>query len=161
MKKTAIALLAVTASTMTLAQGNAEQPYARITDLEGLVTVTTGNQLSNAAKNMALPKGAQVLSTGNGVATIQFANGCKVTLRAGESLMVEENECAAFLAKGGGAPATAFSARNVALGIGGAALLYDATRSRGRQPTIVLPEVPPTVTPPVVPPVITPPISGS
>ncbi len=143
MKKTALALLAVTASTMTLAQGNAEQPYARITELEGLVTVTTGNQLSNAAKNMALPKGAQVLSTGNGVATIQFANGCKVTLRAGESLMVEENECAAFLAKGGGAPATAFSARNVALGIGGAALLYNASRNRNNdQPTIVLPEPP-------------------
>lgn len=143
MKKTALAFLAVTASTMTLAQGNAEQPYARITDLEGLVTVTTGNQLSNAAKNMALPKGSQVLSTGNGVATIQFANGCKVTLRAGESLMVEENECAAFLAKGGGAPATAFNARNVALGIGGAALLYNASRNRNNdQPTIVLPEPP-------------------
>jgi hypothetical protein len=78
-----------------------QAPYATIVEVEGLVTVTTNNQLSNAVKDMPLTKGGQVLATGSGTATVAFSNGCKVSLKPGDSLAVDEAACKTFVASSG------------------------------------------------------------
>lgn len=121
----ALALAASTAVAQTPAQ-----PYARIISVDGLVTVTSGNQLSNATSGMSLSQGAQVLTTGNGTVTIQFANGCTATLRPGQSLAVQESECARFLAMAATPAAPAIGGATVVqvlLGVAGLGLLINAT----------------------------------
>ncbi len=163
MKSPLFALLLATSAGLALAQQGA---YATITAVEGLVTVTSGNQLSNATANMALPQGAQVLSTASGKATVVFASGCTVTLNPGQMLQIEETACTAFLAANPpAAGGFGISGTQAAIGAAGLGVLYETTRSRGRGAVVVLPPEPgpPTVTPPaVIPPVVpAPPLSGA
>ena len=69
MKTSLVALVVASAASIAVAQ---QAPYAVIKSVEGLVTVTSNNQLTNASANMPLQQGAEVLSTSNGKATIQF-----------------------------------------------------------------------------------------
>lgn len=162
-----VALVAVAAAGAAFAQ---QQPYATIKSVEGLVTVTSNNQLTNASANMPLPQGAQLLSTTSGKATVQFASGCTVTVQGGQSLQIQETACTAFLAANpgaAGAGAAGLSAPTQwALGALGLGLLYDQTRGRGNGATVVAPVTPgpPTVTPPTPTPGGPPggpPVSGS
>jgi hypothetical protein len=98
MKITFFALLLASAAGAAWAQ-KAPEPYATIKGVEGLVTVTTDNQLSNALRGTDLAKGAQVMATATGRVTIVFSNGCRVTLEPGQSLLVDEEACSAFLAQ--------------------------------------------------------------
>jgi len=165
MKTPLLALLLATSAGLALAQ---QDPYATVKSVEGLVTVTSGNQLSNATANMALPQGAQVLSTASGKATVVFASGCTVTVNPGQTLLIEETACTAFLAAN--PPAAAglggITTTQMVVGAAGLGVLYEGTRSRGRGAVVVLPPEPgpPTVT---VPPVVVrprppaPPFSGA
>jgi hypothetical protein len=140
MKHTLLALFIASAAGASMAQQGA---YATIKSVEGLVTITSGNQLSNATKDMPLPRGAQVLSTSSGVATVVFSNGCEVTLKPGQSLLIEETACAIFLAQGGGAVAVAglglLTPTTVALtSVLGLGTLYDQNQGR---PAVVRPPV--------------------
>ncbi|MEZ5645289.1 MAG: hypothetical protein R3E94_13565 [Burkholderiaceae bacterium] len=171
MKTPLIALLLASSAGLVLAQSPAKDgAYATVKSVEGLVTVTSGNQLSNATLDMPLPKGAQIMSTTTGKATVVFANGCRATIEAGQSLLIEETACAAYLASNSGAGAGAASlstGTKVAIGAAGLGVLYQATRGRGRGngAVVVLPPEPgvPTVTPPAtIPPNMTaPPFSGA
>lgn len=129
MQKTLFALLISTAGLAAMAQ---QTPYATINAVEGLVTVTTGNELSNATSGMTLPRGAQVLSTSSGKATIVFANGCSATVQPGQTLLIEEAACATFVAQSGGTGAAAggglLTPTNLAIGALGLGVLYDQTR---------------------------------
>jgi hypothetical protein len=162
MKTPLLALLLATSAGVALAQ---QAPYATIKSVEGLVTVTSGNQLSNATANMNLSQGAQVLSTASGKATVVFGSGCTVTVNPGQTLLIEETACTAFLAANPPAAAGAgISTTQVLVGAAGLGVLYEATRGRGRGAVVVLPPEPgpPSVTPPaVIPPVVpAPPLSG-
>jgi len=163
MKTPLLALLLATSASLALAQ---QDPYATVKSVEGLVTVTSGNQLSNATANMALPQGAQVLSTASGKATVVFASGCTVTVNPGQTLLIEETACTNFLAANPpGSTVAGISGTQMLVGAAGLGLLYEATRGRGRGAVVVLPPEPgpPTVTPPaVIPPVVpAPPLSGA
>jgi hypothetical protein len=165
MKTSFVALVVAAAAGAAFAQ---QQPYATIKSVEGLVTVTSNNQLTNASANMPLPQGSQVLSTSSGKATVQFASGCTVTIQGGQTLQIQETACTAFLAAnpgaaGAGGAAGLSAPAQWALGAVGLGLLYDQTRGRGNGngATVVLPVTPgpPTVTPPTPP--GRPPVSGS
>lgn len=169
MKPSLVALFVASAAGSALAQ---QAPYATIKSVEGLVTVTTNNQLTNAASNMQLPQGAQVLSTTTGKATIQFASGCSVTIQGGQSLDIQETACTAFLAAnpgaaGAGAGGVSGTTKLLA-GAVGLGLLYNQTRGgNNTTPTVVLPAPAPSPAPvagtPAVAapaPVPVPPISG-
>lgn len=162
MKKTLLALLIASAAGTVLAQ-QAPAPYATIKSVEGLVTVTSGNQLSNATANMPLQQGAQVLSTSSGTATVVFGSGCTVTVQPGQSLLIQETACTAFLAQGGGAAATPglFTPTNLVLGAAGLGLLYDQTRGGGGPGAVVIQPAEPGPPVVVLPPAANPPISGS
>jgi hypothetical protein len=158
MKKALLGLLIASTSGAVFAQ---QVPYATVKSVEGLVTVTSGNLFTNATANMALLQGAQVLSTSSGTATVVFASGCTVTVRPGQSLLVQETACTALLAQGSGAVAPdIFTPTNMLLGAVGLGLLYDQTRGRGQGAVVIPPSEP---GPPVVvlPPVANRPVSGS
>jgi hypothetical protein len=150
MKYTLLVIVAATAASGAWAQ---QQPYATIKSVEGLVTVTSGNQLTNATSNMPLQQGAQVLSTSSGKATVQFASGCTAVIQGGQSLQVQETACTAFVASN---PAPAAGGMSTPtkwlLGAAGLGLLYDQTRGNGNGngAVVVLPVTPgpPTVTTP-------------
>ena len=168
MKTSLVALVVAASASAAVAQ---QQPYATVKSVEGLVTVTSNNQLTNASANMPLPQGAQLLSTSSGKATVQFASGCTVTVQGGQSLQIQESACTAFLAANPGAAgagtATGLSTpAQWALGAAGLGLLYDQTRGRGNGATVVAPVTPgpPTVVPPTPTPGGPPggpPVSGS
>lgn len=110
MKKPVIASVLVSCAAVAGAQtptAAPAQPYARVVSLEGLVTVTTANRMANASNGMELVKGAQVLTSGNGNVTIRFSNGCTATLRPGQSMEVQESQCALLLARAQSVPTTA------------------------------------------------------
>lgn len=128
MKKILLAFLVSSAGLPAMAQ---QGPYATINAVEGLVTVTSGNELSNATSGMTLPRGAQVLSTSSGKATIVFANGCSATVQPGQTLLIDEAACAVFVAQAGAPGATGgglLTPTNLAIGALGLGVLYNQTR---------------------------------
>lgn len=163
MKNSLIATLALVCAGSAMAQAQ-PAPYAKIVEVEGLVTVTTNNQLSNAVKDMPLEQGGQVLTTSSGSATVEFAGGCKVSLQPGQQLLVEETACRAFLASApAAAPSSLISPTVALLGAGGLAVL--ATRGGGATPatpaTPAIPGTPGTPATPAVPARPATPVSGS
>ena len=146
MKKLAFALALTAAATTAMAQSGAS-----LTSVEGLVTVTTGNQLVNATPDMPLPANSRVLTTANGKATIKFASGCVANLAGGQSMVVSEQACQAFVAGAGGAGAPgaggggSFISNNALLlggaGVGLLAYNVDRNRKNNNGATVVTPPV--------------------
>lgn len=121
MKKLLSALVVTLAFGSAVAQSKKDEPIAKIIELDGLVTVADQNQLVNGSLNLPLFKGARVLTTSTGVATVEFDNGCRVKLKPNESLTVDENECKALLlASGAAAPLTG---GQIAMRVGAVGLL--------------------------------------
>ncbi len=74
-------------------------PYAKLTSVNGLVTVSANSQMTNAKAGMALAQGSQVLVSSTGSANVQFANGCAVFLKPGQSMAVSNAECSSINAQ--------------------------------------------------------------
>ncbi len=97
MKNVAMALLACVSAMSVWAQD--PKFIGRFVDVTGLVTVSSGGQLSNVANGMPFAVGSRVITTSGGGATLRFDNGCEVVLKVNQSLTVTENkDCAALLA---------------------------------------------------------------
>lgn len=163
MKNQVLAALLLLTGSVAIAQ---ETPYATIVEVDGLVTVTTNNQLSNAVKDMPITRGGQVTATGSGSATIAFSNGCRASLQPGQTLVIEETACATFVAAGGGGAATtALSPTTIGLlSAGGLALLAANNASPATPATPATPGTPGTPATPATPAIpATPaaPVSGS
>lgn len=148
MKKLVIALAAVAATSFAVAQQGTEPP-AKVSSVEGLATVTSGNQLVNVTAGMALPEGGLLMVTQGATVTVQFKSGCTATLVGGQSLTISDASCEAFARLPASQTGT-LTARNIGYGAAGiltAGLLYRETRSNNDQPTIVLPVTPTPVDP--------------
>lgn len=142
MKKQLLSILMMASVGSAVAQG----AYATIVDVEGLVTVTTNNQLSNAVKGMPLVKGGQVLATGSGAVTIVFSNGCKASLKPGQSLPIDEAACATFVASNSPTGFASLSPTTLGLlGVGGLALLAARNNNAATPAIPAAPAVPPPV----------------
>jgi len=141
MKRTAIALVGMAFAGLALAQ--AEAP-ATVSNVQGLATVTSGNQLSNVTAGMALPEGGLLMVTQGATVTVKFASGCTATLVGGQSLTISNTSCEAFAKLP--APATgvltATNAGYAAVGVLTAGVLYNQTRGRGQGAVVVLPPEP-------------------
>jgi Flp pilus assembly protein TadG len=154
MKNQLLATILLLSGGAAMAQAQAQpEPYAKIVEVEGLVTVTTNNQLSNAVKDMPLVKGGQVLTTGSGTATVGFSNGCQVTLAPGQTLLVEEEACKVFVASS--PPSSLITPALVLLGAGSLAVLAV------RNANAATPAVPGGAGTPAIPAVPASPVSGS
>lgn len=145
MKKLALAL-AITA----IAGSAFAQAGATVTSVNGLVTMSSGNQLVNVTPGMPLPTGGQLLTSGSGSVTVQFASGCTAILAPGQSMPVTEAACAqnvALRAAGGagGSGGGVFAGGNGLLLAGGgvAALAYNVNQNRkGNGATVITPTQP-------------------
>jgi hypothetical protein len=137
MKNLILATVISTAATAGIAQ---QAPYATVTTVEGLVTVTSGNLLTNVTPGMPLPRGAQLVNTSTGKATVVFGSGCAVTLEPNQTLLVEESVCTEILARGAGAGGGGaagpgafagglFTPTDLAIGALGLGVLSQVTRS--------------------------------
>ena len=157
MKLQAFAAFMLLNGTVAMAQ---ETPYATIVDVDGLVTVTMNNQLSNAVKDMSLTRGGQVLATSSGSATVSFSNGCKVSLKPGDTLLVEETACEAFVASSGSSSLLAPTVAGLA-GLGLGALVLRNTGTGATPATPATPGAPGTPATPAIPATPASPVSGA
>lgn len=98
-----LAVLLIAASTLLTAWGQAPKSNPKIVgklkDVQGLVTVNSGDQAINAFTGAALVVGTRVVSSSSGAVTLSYDNGCDIKLKANESFVVKESsDCAALLA---------------------------------------------------------------
>lgn len=138
MKKIAIALIATFAALSVWAQ----QPkvVGKLINVTGLVTVSSGNQVSNVVEGAPLVVDDRVITTSTGGVTLDFDNGCDVTLKENESIKVsDDKDCAALWAAvtpvgGPAAVVTATSSTIPALviGAGGAAAIIISNRDKNK-----------------------------
>lgn len=153
MKKLALSLIVLAASGAAFAQATAS-------GVQGLVTATTGNQLTNVTSGMTIPAGSVVSATGNGSATLSMP-GCTASLGPGQSMTITQQGCQSFVAGAGGAGAGAGAGgasgtfftptNNVLLGAAGVGLLaYNVDRNRKNNNGSGTPAVTPPQAPPVV-----------
>ena len=126
MKKTTFALLALALSGSALAQNV-------ITGAEGVATIidASGQVLQTVNVGMTVPEGSTLSTTGS--VTIQVSGGqCTATLGSGQSMPVTLAACQQFVARANAAStvasSTIFTPLNLALGVGGLALLNEVTK---------------------------------
>jgi hypothetical protein len=143
MKQLALALAITAVAGSAFAQAG-----ATVTSVNGLVTMSSGNQLVNVTPGMPLPTGGQLLTSGSGSVTVQFASGCTAILAPGQSMPVTEAACQQNVAAraggsgaGGGAGGGSFFAGGNGLllaGGGVAALAYNVNQNRkGNGATVI------------------------
>lgn len=72
-----------------------EVPYAKLVEVSGNVLVSTEANIASASDNLRLSPGMRVLVTFNSGATVEYGDGCRVRLAAGERFDVKaERPCA-------------------------------------------------------------------
>lgn len=157
MKSQLLALTLVAAAGAAMAQN---APYATLSAVSGAVTVSGKDLMVTATPGMALKQGANIVTSNAGSATVLFASGCSVALKAGQMMAVQESECAAIQAQrvrtgAGGSAATGGEGEEglttpqiIGLAIGSGLVIHELTKSKKKTPA--------TVTPPVETPVETP-----
>ncbi len=140
MKRIAIALIATFAALSVWAQ----QPkvVGKLINVTGLVTVSSGNQVSNVVEGAPLVVDDRIITTSTGGVTLDFDNGCDVTLKANESIKVsDEKDCAALWAgvtPVGGPVAVAAAVGTssmipaLIIGAGGAAAIIISNRDKNK-----------------------------
>ncbi len=98
MKRVAISLLAATAFVSTWAQ-TAPSAVGQLQSVQGLVTVSSGDQLVNGANGVSVFEGSRIVTTSSGGATVVLSGGCSITLAPNQSLLVQAGQsCAALIA---------------------------------------------------------------
>ena len=138
MKRIAIALIATFAALSVWAQ----QPkvVGKLINVTVLVTISSGNQASNVVEGAPLVVDDRIITTSTGGVTLDFDNGCDVTLKANESIKVsDDKDCAALWAAvtpvgGPAAVVTATSSTIPALviGAGGAAAIIISNNNKNK-----------------------------
>jgi hypothetical protein len=141
MKRIAIALIATFAALSVWAQ----QPkvVGKLINVTGLVTQSVaGTRLSNVVEGAPLVVDDRIITTSTGGVTLDFDNGCDVTLKANESIKVsDEKDCAALWAgvtPVGGPVAVAAAVGTssmipaLIIGAGGAAAIIISNRDKNK-----------------------------
>lgn len=100
-KHISVALLAAGTAMSVWAQ--APKVVGKFANVTGLVTVSSGGALANAANGASFAVGSRVFATAGG-ATLKFDNGCELTIQANESVTVDENNQCKLAAIPFGAP---------------------------------------------------------
>ena len=148
MKRIAIALIATFAALSVWAQPSLQTPapvqapqsVGMAVNITGLVTQSFRNQISNVVEKTPLYVDARIMTSSTGGVTLDFDNGCDVTLKENESIKVsDDKDCAALWAAvtpvgGPAAVVTATSSTIPALviGAGGAAAIIISNRDKNK-----------------------------
>jgi hypothetical protein len=149
MKKIAIALIATFAALSVWAQPSLQTPapvqtpqsVGMAVNVTGLVTQSFRNQLSNVVEGAPLYVDARIMTSSTGGVTLDFDNGCDVTLKENESIKVsDDKDCAALWAavtpvggprRGNGRPPPALIP-GLVIGAGGAAAIIISNRDKNK-----------------------------
>ena len=89
-------VIAVALATLLIAPGvrGADAPVARLVGISGNVLVATDFSIASAGEALRLVPGMRVLVTRNSAATIEYNDGCRVRVAAGERVEVRvEHPC--------------------------------------------------------------------
>ena len=78
-------------------QSSTNQELARIVEVEGLVTVTNGNQLISGAVDTKLIRGSRVATASGAAAVIEFRSGCRIRIGANETHSIDDEDCCGAL----------------------------------------------------------------
>lgn len=105
MKAFAALILAAAVALPVLAQEKkAPEPIAKMADVKGLVTSSSGDQMVSGQNGTLLIKGSRVVTTSSGYVTLKFKDratgafsGCDIHLKPNEVLTIEESDCATRL----------------------------------------------------------------
>lgn len=89
-KHVAIALLAAGTAVSVWAQ-QAPKVVGKFANVTGVVLVSTVDASISAANGVPFAVGSRVVATASGGATLKFDNGCELTIKANESVIVDEN----------------------------------------------------------------------
>lgn len=108
MKQVSVALLAACAAMSVW--GQAPKVVGKFANVIGLVTISSGESLSNVVNGGAFAVGSRVVATASGGVTLKFDNGCDLTLKANESVTVDENNKCTLVAIPSGAPGASTAA---------------------------------------------------
>jgi hypothetical protein len=78
-------------------QSSSQEELARIVEVEGLVTVTTGNQLVSGVVDTRLLRGSRVATATGASTTIEFRSGCRIRIGANETHAIDDEDCCGAL----------------------------------------------------------------
>ena len=78
-------------------QTSTAEELARIVEVEGLVTVTNGNQLVSGVIDTKLLRGSRVATATGASATIEFRSGCRIRIGANETHSIDDEDCCGAL----------------------------------------------------------------
>ncbi|MBE2262365.1 MAG: hypothetical protein IAE92_06465 [Burkholderiaceae bacterium] len=99
MKKILSVLLVAMASQLVWAQGAPGSVLGSVSALDGLVTISRGDRLVSAAVGSDFSQGNRIVTTAGASATLSFKDGCQITLKANQSLIIDKDlDCKALLA---------------------------------------------------------------
>ncbi len=141
MKQIAIFALGALFSVAVWAQGpggDDRDAAGNFTEVNGLVTVTAGDQLVSAAVGNPVFDGNRIVTTTGSSMTVKLNNGCVIKLKSSESLVVNRKlECAALIASiqpvGTPVPVLAAGSDSPALFVGAVGLgLVLVSRDKGK-----------------------------
>ena len=109
-----VAAVVVSASCVFSVSAQTAKPTPKIVgkmiDIEGLVTVTRGNNLINATDKTPMLVDDRIVTTSGGGVTLDFDNGCNITLKGNQFITINDSrDCKALIAgiQPVGAPAAA------------------------------------------------------
>jgi len=110
-KLTCIALAATALASAGIASAN-ERTVARLVEVSGNVLVSSDHNIASAGEALRLLPGMRVLVTQSSGATVEYDDGCRVKVHAGERFEVRgDRPCAARAMSGGIAYAPVLKAR--------------------------------------------------
>lgn len=111
MKSTLIAAVIVALAAPALAHAR-DVGVARLVGISGSVLVSNDFNIASAGERLRLVTGARVLVTANSAATVEYDDGCRVRLSAGERFEVRgDRPCVTRSTLTGGAYATVVGTR--------------------------------------------------
>ncbi len=112
MKKTLIAAVTLTLLAAPAVASARDASVARLVGISGNVLVSNDFNIASAGEKLRLVPGARVLVTANSSVTVEYDDGCRVRLAAGERFEVRgDRPCATRSTRTGGAYATIVGTR--------------------------------------------------
>jgi hypothetical protein len=103
MKQIVIAVAAAAVVPFAAAAIHADgRPIARLVGVSGNVLVSNDFEIASAGEALRLVRGMRVIATTNSSATVEYLDGCRVKVAAGERVEVRDGSPCGARAKHGG-----------------------------------------------------------
>jgi hypothetical protein len=84
-----VGAIVIAASAMSQVQTPEPKRVGRVGEVEGLVTVSDGNNVSNVVKDSPVIEHTRYVTSSTGSAVLKMNNGCTVNLRPSQSLTID------------------------------------------------------------------------